>query len=310
MTRSWALLVAPLTFGCSQILGYDQLETREPSAERRIDESGPNDGATDAIDPPMSPDGGCAMSGGTICAANGTIPPFREPSQRVDGQGDEFCDVAPTVLLAEKGAYVHPSPPPKSQVAASIRVAWSNAALHVHVHVDDAHVLVAPMDRSLDLWNGDSIDLFVSGRWPLDGRYDPTSDPHTHFLTVAPPSVDGTIPARATIRDTASHATVLLPSEMWAARLVPQGYDVELRVPWSWLGSTPAAGKEIGIDFALNVDDDATKAGREMWSLLGLRAPPTWPASPCSAPNYLPWCDDRTWCSVTLGSFGLDPGGA
>jgi hypothetical protein len=238
------------------------------------------DGTSDAVDaPPCKP-----IGGGDLCAE---IPKFAAATQVVDGVGDEFCDVPTTHFDPKKGQLMVPSPAPgwvKTDVRA--RFAWSASAFHAHVAVVDSNIQV--VDDPFTLYLGDAVEVYIAGFSTLTGTFDGIQDAGAMQVVIAPPS--GAVPARAEIFQNTVHVGSL-PSGQWAARRVPGGYEIELRIPWTDLGGAEMrSGLTIGVDLGL---DDKDGPADRFWSVYEI-APTT--ISICGEPS----CDDRLWCLPSL----------
>lgn len=240
------------------------------------------DAATDstAIDTAM--DAPCALPVGGAKLACTSIAKLTSPS---------LCGVTATYLDTKNAAAVDPAPPPMATDHAEIHAAWSPDALHVRARVFDAKIAVVP-EGGLDIYNGDSLEVFVTPAAPKTGNY---SDDHALQIDVAPPS--GTIPGRAVIYLGGSTKGPADPA-IYSVRLIDGGYEVEVRIPWMLVGGAiPTAGSTIGIDFAVNDDDDAAKKGDQIWYVMEKKA--VMPPTSCGT-NIQPSCDTRTFCTTTL----------
>ncbi|MBO9202176.1 MULTISPECIES: sugar-binding protein [Niastella] len=113
-------------------------------------------------------------------------------------------------------------------------VLWDNNNLYIAARVLDNTL----NNDSPDPWNNDAIEIFI--------------DANNNKLT----NYDGLDNQFIKAWNNSSLFTKLSVSGVqhaWAA--VSGGYAIELSIPWSQLGITPAAGKQIGFDIA-NDDDD------------------------------------------------------
>jgi hypothetical protein len=111
---------------------------------------------------------------------------------------------------------------------------WDNNNLYIAAKVIDNTL----NNDSPDPWNNDAIELFIDANNNklttydgYDNQFIKAWNSSTLFSKVA---VNGV-----------QHA--------WAA--ISGGYSIEISIPWSQLGITPAAGRQIGFDMA-NDDDD------------------------------------------------------
>lgn len=250
--------------------------------------------AMDAADADVSAetDAGCPLPTGAVRRLCTSIERARTGAV-IDGAPSEMCGVLATPLDATNAATMVPaSPPVAPPERALIRVVWSEVGLHVHVHVDDDVISVAPTSAGDDIWRGDSVELFIAGTAAASGDY--VSD-HALQFDVAPPS--GTTPARARIFGHSGSVEIPAAST-WSARLVTGGYEIEALLSWSLLGvSSPAAGATIGLDVAIYADDRPTAAVDDVWMVVANE--PVTGVSPCGGPTR-PSCDTRAFCTPTL----------
>ncbi|MEO7095345.1 MAG: sugar-binding protein [Polyangiales bacterium] len=242
---------------------------------------------TDDGTPDTSDTAPCTAKTGDFCK---DISPLAG-AQVIDGKDDDFCGVEQTTFDVRTGAFTDPMEAGAYVTAvARVRAAWSTTGMHFHFSVQDATYFPTPTSRPH--WQGDSVELFIAGHNVLTGAYDGVIDRGAMQLIFVPPSSAG-VPARAGIYYKGG-TTMELPSAMWLAREVPGGYEIEVGLPWDFIGGTPpyAAGKKIGIDFAVN---DVVDNGRSQffYSVYRVVAPP---AGSCG----VPFCDDRVWCKPPL----------
>ncbi len=249
-----------------------------------------------------NPDSGtsCLTSGGDPCSQ---IPPF-VGTQTVDGEGREFCGVAPLELDADSAAKVitYNAEPPEVAIA---RVASSSAGLHAYVEVVDGSVqVVDTVDSSQSLnqaYQGDSIELTFSSSNDVTGL---TGD-DMNTLHVIIPAKGPAVSTRASNSNGSSQGTATaLPAAQYAQRMTSTGYAIEAQLPWPG-GNPPAPGSKIRFDLMLN-SADATfgnvgdmRDGQLIYHLEEV-ANTSCQGTP-SAEGTVPFCDDRTWCATTLG---------
>lgn len=228
-----------------------------------------------------------------------TLPKFTAASQVVDGVGDEFCGIPAMTFDAVGCPTLDPDPPPALPASASLRVAWSAQAVHLHVRVQDPAVIVQP-DRAR-LWNGDSVEIYIAGASgaQLTGAFDGTNDGGAIQLVLTPPS--GAFPARGEAFFSRFGAHSAIDPSLYAGRLVPGGYELELRFPWPASANPATPGARVGFDFALGVQDAASAGGRQLQCIIsdvfvdGAQACGLSAGTPAA-----PYCDDRTWCQPQL----------
>jgi hypothetical protein len=290
MQRStWAL--SPLAFAlCAASCGFPSFDFRATEA--------PLDGAVDAVAdaPPAKP----SCVGGTLGDACARIPALAG-AQKVDGVGDELCSAPVTRFDKTTAKFNLPDPPPSDvDPHVEVRTAWSTVGLHLHVHVQDARVIVVPPESNI-LHYGDSIEVYTAGFVPTAGDYDDKTDVGAVHVIVAPPGTG--IGARAYLYTSRyDHIPVSLSPANYAGRIVDDGFEIELLFPWSLItrGAAPKAGDVIAFDLSVNAKDDPAQEKRSLQATLGYRSVAV-PADSCSgvAPAQ-PYCDDRTWCLPTL----------
>lgn len=253
------------------------------------------DGARDADAGPCP-----ILTGNDACA---TVPRFTSPTQIVDGIGDEFCDVPAMVFDVTSCPTLVPSgePPPLAEKV-YLRIAWSVDAFHLHVHVVDPDVIVNPDPASL--WNGDAVEIFVAGTSGagLTGSYNGTDDGGAIQIVLAPPG--GGFPTRgqAFFNPGGSvHTSAPISASIYAGRLVDDGYELELRLPWVAFADPAVPGGLMAFDIAIGAQRLADAGGRELQCIISNTFVDG--SLACGYPAGTaaqPWCDDRTWCQPEL----------
>jgi len=279
-------------------------------------DSAPTDsGVTDSATGESAADGGeCAIkTGGTAC----TSIPKLAAKQVVDGVGDEFCDIASTVVtIKDSPAYLTPNPPLPTKM--DIRVAWSELGFHGHLKVHDAIIAVYPPNIPMDT---DHVMVMVGGQRGFTGVFDNDKLDKAfvaEFVPEGPAGLHGfgNTPAVGFLEYAAftsssgscgkSKHSMPKPAQ-WASRLVSGGYEIEFFFPWSTLGRTapPVKGDEIAFNAALFTCDeivapgwpgqcrDALKIGRAV-----LAKNPR--SGPCPVSGYGVDYDDTSWCRSLL----------
>jgi hypothetical protein len=263
------------------------------SEDQRVTDAKQNDVTTDRalVDAEA---GACTMlTGADPCIS---VQRFTAAAQVIDGVGDEFCNIRAVVLDVDNCPTNYPKTPPALPERAYLRVAWSMAAIHLHVHVDDP--LVQPNLSDDRIWDGDAVELFVTSASGsgLHGSYDGTSDNGAIQIIMAPPTPSFPANARAFFNDGTSNIAV----SNVAGRLVPGGYEIEIRFPWV----VPPAGPSSRIALNLSIDArDVTdgSGGRQLECILSDVFVDGQSACGFSAGTAAkPYCDDRSWCQPTL----------
>jgi hypothetical protein len=239
-----------------------------------------------------------------------TLPMFHG-SQTVDGRNDDFCGVPAFVFDPLNEQLTQgPRENPGLSFQATVQAAWSagpNPAFHVFVHVPRW----PPQPHPSSLYNGDAVEILVAAS-QADLTGDVEGDPGTMHLIVAPAfGTDASgYEAGAFIESAqANGGPLLMNYPPYAARVEPGvGYDVELEIPLSVLGQPDAAwgpkvGFDVGIDLVLPNDDGGFDWYQTFHEVLGLSGG-AMPNGACPFNNFpTPSCDDRTWCTPTLGDF-------
>jgi hypothetical protein len=235
----------------------------------------------------------CPTDGFFLCDC---VPGFGDREQVVDGAGDEFDGIPPMVFEVSGMPYINPDRSTPAMATVAVRAAWSEDAFVAHVHVVDPLVMA---DTGYTLWNGDSVQLFVAGTSALTGAYSGTEDAGAIHVIVAPP--DGVSAARAISIYEPCYAcvtTAALATSAYAARMVDDGYEVEVRLPWAADAVPRMSGSRIGLDLVIGVGNDAG-LGLELEG--ALRNDPVLASESCSpTPTTHPGCDDRVWCTPWL----------
>ena len=272
----------------------DSGTTPDVTAEETIDlDADAESDADDAIDD-ADADGGCPpITEVDPCKA---VPSLVVAAQTVDGDPSDFVCLPVTTFTLASAVATDPKPPPAGlgeQV--KMRYAWTPDGLAVHVHVVDPTIVVAPTTDP-NLYDGDAVELFVSGSGTLTGTFDGTNDPDSNQIIVTP-AFSG-VPARAKLYQSGDRGPID-PSD-YATKLTVDGYSVELALPWSFLGGEGAVGSKIGLDLALDVCDDAAHpAARQVWAVWQQKSVAGKTSCPTGTTSWA-YCDDRSWCTPSL----------
>jgi hypothetical protein len=246
--------------------------------------------------------GGSIGSNPTACPATTArsslcsgIPRLTPPaSYSLDGVGTELCAVPPMEFAVASLPWINPAHATSRPATVTLRVAWSDDALWAHVHVKDAAVFV---DSAATLWNGDNVQIFFAGTSNLTGTYSGTQDGGATHVIVVPPIAGGAAARAITLYETGFGQLTMgiVPTSSYAARLVSDGYEVELRLPWAASAQPRTSGAAVGFNFMAGVSDSGT--GVELEAALANNPV----SSSVSCYNIVhPGCDDRTWCKPLL----------
>lgn len=247
--------------------------------------------APDAGEAPREPPAGERDACGAaapidLCAR---IPRSDHGTPPIDALPGALCDTPAMVVRADEAPWTRGTG--TFPQVLTIRAAWSERGVHVHAHVQDPAVVVAAGD---DVAQGDSLELYLAATSELTGPFDGVRDGGAYQVILAPPA--GGHPTRATVYlhpAKAVETSEPLDPSRFAGRLVQDGYEIEVLLPWRT--AAPAAGTTIGFDVGLNVNDDpATPRRAFQFAIANL---PVVDASNCTADvGPQPFCDDRTWC--------------
>jgi hypothetical protein len=241
-------------------------------------------------------DAGCAFP---IDLFPCTTIPFFTGQQIVDGLPDEFCGYDSVAFDVAQGGDPQPPDADTADVSAKVvlTMAWDEAGLHLFMHVIQSPV--NPPNGQF-IWNGDAMEVYASANDVLRGLYGPGADEALH-VSIAPPGAQSPTQAATAWWDNGP-APPPLATNLYASRIVADGYVIELYLPWSVIAgqtvSPPDAGSTVALDFSCDIQapDDA---GRAFQSTLGFQAPML-ASTPCASAPLQSFCDDRTWCTWIL----------
>jgi hypothetical protein len=121
---------------------------------------------------------------------------------------------------------------------------WDGAALHLAIRTADT----APLNDSADAWDDDAFEVFIDARHDREDVYNADD---RRILVRADGSLGGVGDLSGITRAVATADGVR---------------TLELRIRWSNLGLAPTSGLTIGLDVAINDDDDGgARDGRLFW---------------------------------------------
>lgn len=125
---------------------------------------------------------------------------------------------------------------------------WDNTNLYIHLTVSDD---VKQNDSGTSWWEDDVIEIFIDADNSKSTTYGSNDFQYTFRYN------------DATIRETKHNAITGVQFSMPASGT---GYTFEVKIPWSTLTTTAAAGKKIGLDVQINDDDDGgARDGKKAW---------------------------------------------
>ncbi|MEU7905807.1 endo-1,4-beta-xylanase [Actinoplanes sp. NPDC049118] len=122
---------------------------------------------------------------------------------------------------------------------------WDGRYLYVGVRVTDGTL----RNDSHDIYQDDSVEVYIDGDNDRAPRYNSLRDRH-FFKGWNDPIL--------------AESTQATDGVLHAWRPCPGGYAVELAVPWMSIGVSPGQGTSIGIDVAVNDDDDGVAREAQM----------------------------------------------
>ncbi len=193
-----------------------------------------------------------------------TVESIESPNAQmpVDGEWDQWPDIAGFVLDATTADTVAGAVPASSDLSTWVRTVWyfnsggdaAQSWLYFAIEVTDDAVRTDSPDT--EVWNDDSVEL---GLDPELDRYHPYPPVTDHQFTV---TADNRV---------ADWGTVVTDTILSATKITASGYRVEVGVPFSALGITsrPAPGTTIGFTLAVNDDDGNTGGHRESYLVWG-----------------------------------------
>jgi tetratricopeptide (TPR) repeat protein len=168
-------------------------------------------------------------------AAPATIIPAAK-SPVIDGKADDVWSSAHQYKLANV-LYTPTSSP--NDLAASYKATWDQNNLYLFVDVTDDIL----KNDSAEPYNDDSVEVFIDAKNSKSPKYGETDYAYIFRCDKANPE----------IRENSHNRT---EGVQCATETVDGGYRMEIKFPWSTLGTKPKAGAKIGLDVHVNDDDD------------------------------------------------------
>lgn len=124
---------------------------------------------------------------------------------------------------------------------------WDNTNLYIIVSVTDDDL----SNDSGDTWyEDDGIEIYIDGDNSKDRNYDNSNDIQYGFVWNT-----------TDIQEGGNNPGGSVNGVDFITTNTAEGYNLEVKIPWSSIGVTPVIGNEIGIDIAINDDDGGD--GRE-----------------------------------------------
>lgn len=132
--------------------------------------------------------------------------------------------------------------------SASYKAMWDAEHLYLLVNVTDDHL----KNDSSDDWLDDSVEVFIDADNSKSGSYD--DNDYQFFF-----NWDRDDPELGESRGRTGNVD-------FAVQTKDDGYQMEIKFPWSSLGTEPSAGMKIGLDVHVNDDDDGGERDTKlMW---------------------------------------------
>jgi hypothetical protein len=131
------------------------------------------------------------------------------------------------------------APTSDADLSANFKTMYDSQALYLLVDVTDDQLV----HDSAEYWNDDGVELFIDAENTKSNVYG-DKDYQYHF------DWDRTAPTMGEVRHNKTNGV------QYAFARTDKGYRLEAKLPWSTLGTTPAAGKKIGLDVHVNDDDN------------------------------------------------------
>lgn len=123
---------------------------------------------------------------------------------------------------------------------------WNNTHLFLGARVSDGNLF---NDSGGNFWDDDGVELYIDGNRERSTTYDSNDRQYTVRYN------------DVTVREKANRTSGVLAA--WAPS--NGGYSVELAIPWTTIGVTASAGKQLGFDVGINDDDNgSTRDGQLM----------------------------------------------
>jgi hypothetical protein len=162
--------------------------------------------------------------------------PSASRAPAIDGNVDEAWAAVPSQAISH---VAYTAPDSEADLSASFKTMYDSQALYLLVDVTDDRLV----SDSAESWLDDGVELFLAADNNKSDVYG-DKDYQFHF------DWDASAPAVGESHHNKTNGV------QYAFARTDKGYRLEAKVPWSTLGTTPAAGKKIGLDVHVNDDDD------------------------------------------------------
>ncbi|MFH1372111.1 MAG: sugar-binding protein [Planctomycetota bacterium] len=154
----------------------------------------------------------------------------------IDGNEDDVWAVAEKNKLAN---VVYSPPSSSNDISAGYKIMWDANNLYLLVDVAD-DVLKSDSE---EYWQDDSVEIFIDADNSKSSEYGENDYQYGFKWAKTAPAVQETRHNRT-------------EGVQFAIAQADAGYRMEIRFPWSTLGTKPSVGAKIGLDVHVNDDDD------------------------------------------------------
>jgi hypothetical protein len=210
-------------------------------------------------------------NGAPITATKRTTPPT------IDAILNEWSSGAFTANSVVYGAASWSS---SNDLSAICYAGWDSNHLYLALRIlDDTLVQIS---SGVYMYRGDSVELQFDKDLQGDYYSDSQSSDDSQ-LGFSPGNFDGLSPEA--YRWYPNSLSGPLSSVTVASRETPQGYDVEIKIPWATFGITPTAGSRFGFALSISDNDQVGVAVQE---------------SMVSSASTRQWGDPTTWGTLYL----------
>ncbi len=138
---------------------------------------------------------------------------------------------------------------PSDDFRADFRLCWDVTNLYLHILVKDP-IPMKNQQKGKKLWLGDGIEIFVGDQKPDEGGPMLFTDRHISI------SASGEKPEIFVAGNEAGAGDC---SALVVREVSGDGYTLVATIPWKVMGITPADGKELLFDVAVNNSDDGER---------------------------------------------------
>lgn len=127
---------------------------------------------------------------------------------------------------------------------------WNSNYLYVGVKVNDTSLSTNPANDPGNYWQNDSVEVYI----------DPNGDGGTTYDSLDKQLAQG-------YNDSGLFGvSASTPGVLHAWAPVTGGYSIEMAIPWSSLGVTPANGMNLALDIGINDSVNGARVGQLMWN--------------------------------------------